>query len=149
MSSDKATWVWMPHAAHLIVAKWCQFHLATCVGDFIVSTVGEYFPERAVREIFAESRDHSWLTENRHLRGDNFDAAYMKRFGYEEVGCDRRYESYVFPAGPSHLVPPCCQFTPKDWGEIDSLPANDAATAIANHMALCEKYADWKEGQHE
>ena len=41
----KAQWIWMPHPAHYCAANNCRFRLATCVGAYIVSTVGEYFPE--------------------------------------------------------------------------------------------------------
>jgi len=55
-STSKGKWIWMPHAGHLIVSSDCRFHLNTYVGGYIVSTVGEYFPDEGVREIFAESR---------------------------------------------------------------------------------------------
>lgn len=42
---NKAEWVWMPHAAHLIVGQDCRFHLATKVGDYVISTVGEWRPD--------------------------------------------------------------------------------------------------------
>lgn len=32
------------NAAHLIVGNWCRFHIATRIGDVLVSTVGEYYP---------------------------------------------------------------------------------------------------------
>ena len=35
-------WVWMPHPAHFIGARECMFRLATEVGGFIVSTVGQW-----------------------------------------------------------------------------------------------------------
>jgi len=35
-------WIWMPHAAHFICGNACQFKLATYVGKYIVSTVGDY-----------------------------------------------------------------------------------------------------------
>lgn len=30
-------------AAHLIVSNYCRFHLATQIGDVLISTVGEYY----------------------------------------------------------------------------------------------------------
>jgi len=48
-------WVWMPHAAHLMVGNDCRFHLATYVGGYIVSTVGEYLPGEAACEIRAKA----------------------------------------------------------------------------------------------
>lgn len=37
-------WEWFGYAAHLCVADQCRFHLATLVGDRVVSTVGQYLP---------------------------------------------------------------------------------------------------------
>lgn len=51
MTIAKSEWIWFGHAGHLIVAQWCRFHLCTLIGDIMVSTVGEYVPEEAVREI--------------------------------------------------------------------------------------------------
>ena len=47
---------YMPHAAHFRGAEQCRFHLATFVGDengsgFIVSSVGDWFPDSRRREI--------------------------------------------------------------------------------------------------
>jgi hypothetical protein len=44
-------WIWMPHPAHFIGAYKCSFRLATCVGDWIVSTVGEYKPQNEIVEL--------------------------------------------------------------------------------------------------
>ena len=44
-------WLWMPHTAHFICGKECQFHLATYVNGVIVSTVGELWFDSQVREI--------------------------------------------------------------------------------------------------
>lgn len=40
-------WVWCGYAGHLIVAKKCRFHLSTRVGDYRISTVGDYWPDGA------------------------------------------------------------------------------------------------------
>src|SRR5919106_127620 len=66
---------WFGHAAHFICGRWCRFHLATQVGDYLVSTVGEYWPEHDVREIHAQHFDGEWWRKNRHLKGDRHDAA--------------------------------------------------------------------------
>lgn len=44
VSIPETEWIWQGHAGHLIVAEWCRFHMATRVGDVLVSTVGDYFP---------------------------------------------------------------------------------------------------------
>lgn len=134
-------WKWFGHAAHLIVSDKCRFHLATKVGKYLVSTVGEYWPERPSREIHAKVYDPKWLEENQHLKGDTFDSAYMKRFGFETVGCDRKYETFVFKAGAPCTAKGCdCGLPSIDGSEIDTLPANDAKTATQNHYKLCKKF---------
>lgn len=42
MGLKKENWTWMPHAAHFISYFNCQFRLATYVGGYIVSTLGEF-----------------------------------------------------------------------------------------------------------
>lgn len=36
--------IWYGNAGHLCVSNYCRFHLCTEVGDYLVSTVGEYYP---------------------------------------------------------------------------------------------------------
>jgi len=131
--------IWMPHAGHLIVSRDCQFHLNTFVNGYIISTVGEYWPCRAVREIHARVHDLAWLEENKHLRGDDFDYAYMKKFGFEMIGCNRLYETMVFTAMKSKQT--CCPYKMADTSEIDSAGYNDAGKAYKGHLAMVKKYA--------
>ena len=65
-------WIWDGHARHLIVGRHCEFHLATRVGDYIVSTVGEY--------------------RGPHPDGDG---EYRE---FETVGAARLFETFVFNA---------------------------------------------------
>jgi len=44
MSVAEASWRWYGSPAHLCVASSCVFHMATRVGDYMISTVGEYYP---------------------------------------------------------------------------------------------------------
>ena len=137
-------WKWFGNAAHLIVGQWCRFHMATLLPNgYLVSTVGEYWPERPSREIHASVYDAEWLQQNRHLRGDDFDAAYMKKFGYETIGCDRKYETFVFKAGAPCKVKGCGCGMPAlaDTSELDSKGYNDAGSATKGHMELCRKWA--------
>lgn len=39
-------WEWFGNAAHFICGRWCRFHLATKVGKYLISTVGEYVSPR-------------------------------------------------------------------------------------------------------
>lgn len=140
IAADK--WRWFGNAGHFICGRWCRFHLCTKVGKFLISTVGEYWPERAVREIHARCTDPKWLAVNGHLKGDTFDAAYMKRFGFEEIGCDRKYETMVFMAGAPCSSKTCgCRLPEISGSELDYVPANDAKTAAENHYKLCRKWA--------
>mgnify|MGYP001617863885 CR=1 FL=1 len=135
---DKAKWVWMSHAGHFICGNDCRFKLNTFVGKYIVSTVGELWSDRKVREIHAEVSDPKWLMENRDLKGDYFDSAYMKRFGYQEIGYARLYETMVFKAKKSKNK--CCPFTMVS-GELDFEGYNKPEQAFEGHMRMCGKWS--------
>lgn len=105
----------------------------------MVSTVGELWQDRAVREIHAQVRDPEWLVMNVHLKGDDFDHAYMQKFGYQEIGYDRKYETMVFEitgeecqcgCGLPKIVP----------SELDSSSYNDAKAATEGHEKICRKW---------
>lgn len=53
---SRQDWIWQPHAGHFIGGRYCKFFLNTYVNGYIVSTVGEYFPDSRIREIYAMSR---------------------------------------------------------------------------------------------
>lgn len=130
---------WFGNAAHFICGDRCQFHLATQVGRYLVSTVGEMWSERSSREINARHADPAWLAEHEQLKGDFFDAAYMKRFGFEEIGYQRKYETMVFKAGK-----PCtcgCGIPKISGDSLDFAPYNDAKSATAGHMRLVKKWS--------
>ena len=136
----KENWVWMPHAGHLCVSSDCQFHLNTYVGKYIVSTVGEYWPDRKCREIHAEIYNKEWFEENKHLLGYYFDHAYRKKFGFEEIGCGRKYETMVFKAKKSKVK--CCLYSVSEYCELDSNGYNDAGDAYKGHIKMCNKWAN-------
>jgi hypothetical protein len=140
---NKSDWVWMPHHGHLIVGSSCRFHLNTYVGDFVVSTVGEWWPERPVREIHAQVHKEEWLKENFTRRGDDFDFAYMKEFGFMEIGAGRMYETMTFIAKKDEEAKhQCCPYTAADWGGVSggSDGYNDPADAMRGHYQMC---LDW------
>ncbi len=134
-------WKWFGHAGHLVVGDKCRFHLTTKVGRYLVSTVGEYWPERSSREIHAKVYDPKWLAENQHLKGDEFDHAYMKKFGFETIGYDRKYETMVFKAGKACSSKECgCGLPEINGSELDFLGYNNATDAATGHLKLCNKW---------
>jgi hypothetical protein len=156
----KTDWIWMPHASHLCVAHKCRFHLNTYVNGYIVSTVGEYFPEEEVRRIFLKNRivfpklkiditgkiqtDHlvtnEQVQEILSLKGDYFDAAYLRFFGFEDLGLNRKYETMVFRA--SKRDDPTAQCCPWEaTGDcLESAGYNEPKNAFDGHMRFCEKW---------
>lgn len=143
MATPRSEWRWFGIAAHFICSQDCRFHMATQVGPWLVSTVGQLWPGRPVREIYAEHRDAVWFAKNKHLLGDAFDHAYMRRFGYEEIGCNRLFETMVFRAGAPCSAEGCECGMPSlgDASGLDMASYNDAGSATRGHMAMCEKWA--------
>ena len=135
----KENWIWMPHVAHFCCGDRCQFRLATYVGKYIVSTVGDWWPSRSSREIHAKVYDKEWLYINEHLKGDDFDYAYLKEFGYTDVGCDRKYETMVFKAKKSKQN--CCPWEMKSCENLDMDGYNLPTDARKGHMRLCDKWS--------
>ena len=134
----KEKWIWMPHAGHFILGDKCRFHLNTCVGKYIVSTVGELWGERSTREIHAQVHNLNWLIKNKHLLGDTFDSAYFKEFGFQELGLSRTYETMVFKARKSEYK--CCPFRMAS-GELDMEGYKTADDAYLGHLKMCKKWA--------
>lgn len=131
----KENWIWMPHPAHLCVSDNCRFKLATYVGGYIVSTVGEYVPDSSVREIFNKIR-------NLNLKGmgDEREADFLKKNDFEEIGYDRKYETMVFKAKKSKLE--CCPYEIIVSKEVDMEGYNDAKSAYKGHLRLCKKWSN-------
>lgn len=129
----------MPHAGHFICGNDCRFHLNTYVGKYIVSTVGELWSDQNARRIHAQVYDPKWYEINVILKGDNFDHEYMKRFGYEEVGMNRTYETMVFKA-IRDKVNKCCSWTMVS-GELDFDGYKIANDAYKGHLKLCNKWS--------
>jgi hypothetical protein len=136
-------WKWFGHAGHLIVSSSCRFHLCTQVGAYLVSTVGEYWPDRQVREIHAKVFDPKWHEANNYRKGDDYDSEYMKRFGFDDIGCERKYETMVFKAGKPCTTKECgCgQPVPNEWNELDANGYNTPADATKGHDEMCEKWS--------
>jgi len=116
-------WEWFGYGAHLCVGPWCRFHMATLVGGYMVSTVGDYRPPHASEK----------------------DCPAMR-----EIGCNRMFETFVFRASPSKatrckIVDCLCQMPAlESFSEIYSLAANTAGDATKNHRKACELAATGK-----
>ena len=132
--SDKNEWIWMPHAGHFICGQDCRFRLNTCVGDYIVSTVGEYMPDESVRETMATSRGITL-----EGKGDARRADWIVKTGYEDLGCDRKYETMVFLAEDGKTK--CCPRRMVSSEDIDLEGYNDPGDAMEGHLRLCEKWS--------
>lgn len=123
----------MPHPGHLCVANDCRFHLNTYVGGYIVSTVGEYWPDSEIRKINAKISDISIQG-----KGDEWNANYMKQIGYEDIGFGRKYETMVFKATKTGNK--CCPWGQSGW-ELDFEGYNDPSEACKGHLKFCNKWS--------
>jgi hypothetical protein len=133
----KAEWIWMPHPAHFICRHECRFSLATYVGGFIVSTIGERVPSESVQSIIASARGIK-LSK----RGEAREHEYLTKIGFESFGIINKkaiYETMVFRAKPSQNV--CCPFEISDGQELVSLRHETPDEATRQHYALCEKWS--------
>lgn len=135
-------WEWYGKSAHFIMGNDCRFHLATKVGEYMISTIGEYLPDAPIREILAKSRGIKLQG-----KGDARLADYMKKIGYEEIGYKRKYETMIFRcAGLCQCG--CGQPTidPEDlWFDCYDNPGESRD----GHMKLCTKIAQGWEPEKE
>jgi hypothetical protein len=87
----------------------------TRVGKYIISTVGEYHPA------------HKQLTRE-------------NVFEFEEIGCDRLYETMVFKAVKGKHD--CCPWEASVCGgELDFAGYNTAGEAMKGHIKICKRWA--------
>ena len=112
-------WKWYGTAAHFICSARCKFHLATLVGKYIISTVGEYI-----------------APDNRMESNDYYPIG---------AGNNRLYETMVFRWGGETCNCGCGLPVPADWREIDAAYYADARSATAGHMGMCRAYAEREE----
>lgn len=114
---DAKDWKWSGLAHHFIGGKNCQFHMATQIGNVLISTVGEYF----------------------------LDEASMKKLGEKgplDIGSGRKFETFVFKVANTLCDCGCGLNLIDDYIEIDALGANTRKDATENHMKLCVKWAE-------
>ena len=118
-------WEWFGNVAHLCVGQWCRFHMATKVGKYLVSTVGEYVHPRHSGS--SEKTEAEWLKKN---------------WPGEDVGYGRKYETMVFEAGAPCADAKCgCGLPSIGGSELDARGYNSAKDAREGHMKLCRKWA--------
>jgi hypothetical protein len=121
----ESEWRWFGNPGHFICSRWCRFHLCTQVGEYLVSTVGEYVSLR--NSGGSERKEAKYL--DKHPLG-------------EEIGCDRFFETMVFKCGEVCSCAECgCGLPTHDGGEVDFRPANSRKSAAEIHMAMCRKWA--------
>jgi hypothetical protein len=114
---DKRDWIWMPHPAHFICAYRCQFRLATYVGKYIVSTIGEMEYPKEIRKALGK-KEKEW----------------------EDIGYDRKYETMVFKAKKSEHE--CCPYEIIVSQEVDFAGYNTAGEAYKGHLKMCRKWSN-------
>ena len=135
-------WTWQPHAGHFILGDKCIYHLNTYLGNgYMVSTIGELWNDRSAREIHAKVHDIDWHLKNNKLKGDSYDRAYFKRFGYQDIGYQRKYETMVFRAKKSSPLVECCEYEMESATNLDFDSYNDAKEANIGHMNMCKKWS--------
>lgn len=144
-------WKWHGLPGHFICGDKCQFHLATTVGEYLVSTVGAYLPDAPVRDILAKSRGNEL-----EGKGDDREADFMKKFGFERLGAWGHYETMVFPWTGTVCTDPQCRYgancgtpRPDSYGDLDGERYDGAAEATAGHYKYCELAAAGKIGSND
>jgi hypothetical protein len=128
---EKEKWVWMPHAGHFILGHKCRFKLNTYVGKYIVSTIGEYVLDNELIDILKP--------EFKHLRGDEREYAYIKKYKCEDIGVNRKYETMVFEANKGKHK--CCPYEIDVTREVDMRGYKTAEEAYKGHLDLCKKWS--------
>ena len=128
-------WIWMPHHGHFICGSHCRFKLNTCVGKYIVSTVGEWVPDSQIRDMFAKIRGIELVGQ-----GDAREADWLTKAGFEDIGVGRKYETMVFRSKKS--TNGCCPYEMAKGRELDFKGYNKAEDAYKGHMELCQKWSE-------
>jgi hypothetical protein len=123
ISHDK--WEWFGVVGHYICGQWCRFHLATMVGPWLVSTIGEY-------------------VHPLHSKGNEKDEAEWMRVNWpgEDIGCGRKYETMVFKAGARCTKKGCeCNMPAIGGSELDIHGYQTRGQAQAGHLQMCKKWS--------
>lgn len=105
-------WVWLPHGAHFIGVENCLFRMATIVGDFIISTVGQYFYKEEMKEIGCDRFYETMVFVAGESNGECFCCP-------KSIDLDNKY-------GPEGL---------------ETIGYNNSEFAFDGHMEICGKYS--------
>lgn len=125
ISTQQSEWRWFGNAGHYVCGRWCRFHLTTQVGQYLVSTIGEYVHPRHSKG--SEQAEAAWLNKN---------------WPGEDIGSGRKYETMVFLAGKPCDAPECgCGLPQIDGNCLDFAGYNNAKDATEGHMKMCEIWA--------
>ena len=133
-------WKWFGRPAHFIGSFDCRFHMATKIGKYVVSTVGDYWPDEPVRDIMCKLKGIQIVAQS----GDAKRAEQQEKLGFLEIGVGRLYETMVFlHNGEVCKAKGCCCGMPKisDYQELDMQGYNSPSDAVKGHMDMCEKFA--------
>lgn len=123
---DPKDWKWYGTAAHFICGHYCRFHLATLVGDTLVSTVGQMVPPYEIQG--GDLTEDKWLAENPNGK---------------EIGLNRFYETMTFKAGKPCRTDGCnCGLPLTDGESIDFTGYNYSADATRGHYEMCMRVAE-------
>lgn len=107
--------------------------MATQVGPWLVSTVGEYV--HPMHSGGREVDENAWLVA--HPMG-------------EEIGCGRFFETMVFLAGEACAVSGCdCGLPENSGSSLDFDGYQTRGEATQGHLAMCDKWAAISVAQHE
>jgi hypothetical protein len=117
---EREQWIWFGFPKHFIMADKCQFHMATKVGHWIISTVGQLVTDD--------------MDEYNYDIKENPDGIKMK-----EVGAGRFFETMVFEAEKARCD--CCEWEVNVENGRHDFPGgayDTASEAREGHMKVCE-----------
>ncbi len=116
MSVPIDRWIWQGAPGHFICAERCRYHLATVVGPWLVSTVGEYY-------VKANDESPTPIGVERFYETMVFRAERARciRDGPTGASCGER-----------HML---------SARNLDFAAANSRKEAQAAHMRMCRKWA--------
>jgi len=91
-------WKWYGYAGHFIGGKKCAFHLATRVGSYLVSTVGDYRPDGQSRETVGSGPEDFFETFVFECDGEDSDGN-PSIANWSSIDCKRYEDSLVAEQG--------------------------------------------------